>query len=171
MLNFGIISILTKKVKWPFLKQQDVQKTHCRSVYTCVLEDVRGSCHSTYTHHLVAIISLNGSLSGTEAICWCYSHCLSFCPDKTLLPRCVLKKHLDRSNSMLPGLLWRASPPRRLLRWRREIHGDGRQGKGWGEVSGAAVMMKRWAAVNRCHSHRRAATVAPTRTPTQGSGG
>lgn len=44
-----------------------------------------------HTHHLVPIISLNSSLSGTEAICWCYSNCLSLClcPDKTLLLLCM----------------------------------------------------------------------------------
>lgn len=162
-----------------------IENTSQVSVHPCFWSwcvYVRGLWQSIYTHHLVPIISLNRSLGGTKAICWCYSNCLSLClcPDKTLLLP-GMYEHLDRSYSLLPGLLWRASPPRCLLRRRRRrkpttMEGRERLGqrerrsckdKGVGSGEQVSLPLTYW----------QAATVAPTLTPrptctpTQGSEG
>ena len=49
----------------------------CSRVCVCVC--VCAPYARRLTQHLVPIISVNSSLSGTEAICWCYSNCLSWC--------------------------------------------------------------------------------------------
>lgn len=56
-----------------FLKPDKLYSKHLRGppspVFVSLCVYLCGLCQSTYTQHLVPIISLNSSLSGTEAIC------------------------------------------------------------------------------------------------------